>query len=267
HQGAARWNAYTDQREPPPQAIKDWNTITQKDARQAHAGYGSGHVPHRIVRDVRPGLCADHRRSWIGVTELDAETLGLGGAERGDAPHGLEPCDIALRRGCRQIATIQRRNFGAHLAVAFRGFAVAPADWSALCVVRSEQAWSTETTQHSGELPTEVASIANPGIHAVAPGRDVLVRRIPSQKHPTQSTALGHHKVRRPGISHQNLVITASASQPSQQPMWVHGLWRHVLRPTILQRPDVAIILCDQAARGRLVMPSHTPALQYVGCR
>src|SRR5215472_2171592 len=51
----------------------------------------------------------------------------------------------------------------------------------------------TETTQHSGELPTEVASIANPGIHAVAAGRDVLVRRIPSQKHPTQSIALGHH--------------------------------------------------------------------------
>src|SRR5262245_1117020 len=148
--------------------------------------------------------------------------------------------------------------------MAFRGFAVAPADRSALRVVRGEEARTAEAMQDSGELPTKVTSIANPSIHAVAPGRYVLVRRIPSQKHPTQFIPLGHQQVRRPGISHQDLVIKVAAYKPPKQHMRVHYLWRHVLRPAGLQRPDVAIVLCDQTARRRLIMPSHTPALQDV---
>src|SRR4029453_7473819 len=157
----------------------------------------------------------------IGVTELDAETLVLGVADRGDAPPGLDPCGIALRPECRQIATVESGNFGAHLAVALRGFAVAPANWSALRIIRGEQARSAETSQHSSELPTEVASVANPSVHAVTPGRDVLVRRIPNQKHPAQSIALGHQQVRRPGISHQDLVIKVATCKSAQQHMWV----------------------------------------------
>src|SRR5437588_6568264 len=49
--------------------------------------------------------------------------------------------------------------------------------------------------------------------------------------------------------------------------MRVYAVRCHVLRPPRLQGPDVAIVLCDQAARRRLIMPSHAPALQHVSRR
>src|SRR3984893_14178474 len=247
--------------------MKNRHAGAQQVARQSRAGRSCRHITQRVVWNFRAQLGADDRGGLVGVTELDAKALVLGVADRSDTPPCLEPCGIALWPGRPQIGEVDGGNLGAHLAVTLGGFAVAPADRSALCVVRGQQTRSPEAVQHGGELPAEVASIANAGIHAVAAGREVLVCGIAGQEHPSRPIALGHQQMRRPSICYQDFVIKVASCELPQQHMWVHGLWRDILRPARLQGPDVAIVLRYEASRRRLIMPGDAPALQQVASR
>src|SRR5262249_36325148 len=57
------------------------------------------------------------------------------------------------------------------------------------------------------KLPAKIGSISDPGVHAIAARRDVLVRRIAGKKHPANSVTPGDQEMRRPGTREQDFVI------------------------------------------------------------
>jgi len=118
--------------------------------------------------------------------------------------------------------------------------------------------------QPGRKLPAKIASISDPGVHAVAARRDVLVRRIADEKHAADRIALGDQEMRRPGTREQNFVIEVMISEITEHRAGIDRLRRHVPRKPRLERPNVAIVLRYQSALGRLVVPCHAKMLEYV---
>jgi hypothetical protein len=118
--------------------------------------------------------------------------------------------------------------------------------------------------QPGGKLPAKIASISDPGVHAVAARRDVLVRRIAGKKHPANSVTLGDQEMRRPGTREQDFVIEVMPGKITEHCASIDLLRRDVPRKPGLERPDVAVVLRDQSALGRLIVPCHAEMLEHV---
>src|ERR1700751_4003201 len=71
--------------------------------------------------------------------------------------------------------------------------------------VRSEEVRPAETLERRRQFPAEVDSIADPGIHPIAPGRDELMRGVACEEDPSLAICFGDQEVRRPRICYQNL--------------------------------------------------------------
>src|SRR6516164_11538650 len=118
--------------------------------------------------------------------------------------------------------------------------------------------------QSCGELPAEVASISDAGVHTITAGRDVLVGGVAGQQHPFDSIRLRYQQMRGPSVGNQDLVFEVATSKPLQQGVRVDCLRCDARRPSRLKSPRVVIVLRNQCANGRLIMPSHSPTLQHV---
>src|SRR5262245_5671025 len=118
--------------------------------------------------------------------------------------------------------------------------------------------------QHGRKLPAEVTRIGNPGVHAVAACRDVLMRGIASEKHPAKVIALSEQKMRRPGTCEQGFVIEVATGEVTEHYDGIDRRRRDVLRKSCLERPNVAVVLRDQRALVRLVVPRHAKMLEHV---
>src|SRR5579859_8285219 len=160
---------------------------------------------------------------------------------------------------------VKRSDFSAHLAMTGRSRPVTKADRTSLGIIRRHQAWTSEAMQDCGELPAEVASIADAGVHAITAGWNVLMSSVACQQDPIGPIGLRHEQVRSPGVGNQDFVFKVAACKFPQQPVQVHRLRCNTCRPSRLKGPCVAIVLRDQRADSRLIMPSHSPTLQHVG--
>src|SRR6516165_7675582 len=118
--------------------------------------------------------------------------------------------------------------------------------------------------QSCGELPAEVASISDAGVHAVTAGWNVLMSSVARQQDPIDPIRLRHEQVRGPSVGNKNLVFEVAACKFSQQCVRVHCLRCNTRRPSRLKGPCVAIVLRDQCASCRLIMPSYSPTLQHI---
>src|SRR5215471_21132762 len=70
--------------------------------------------------------------------------------------------------------------------------------------------------------------------------------------------------MRRPGACEQDFVIEVATGEVTEYFARIDRLRRDVLRKPRLEGPDVAVVLRDQRALVRLVVPCHAKMLEHV---
>ncbi len=145
-----------------------------------------------------------------------------------------------------------------------RGQAIAQADRTAFALVGGEQARAGKAFQRRGQLPAEVDGVADAGVHAVAAGRDVLVRRIAGQEYAATPVALGQQQMREPGIGDQDFRREGAAGPGLEHALGIEAGHVDLGRRPGLQGPGVLVVLGDQGAAGGLVVPGDAEGLQEI---
>src|ERR1700676_11750 len=120
----------------------------------------------------------------IHVAELDAVALVLRISELRDTGRNLGATLAADGHRGVEIAPVALRNSEPDLGVPRRSFPVPQADRTPFALVRGQQFGATDTAKHRRQLPSEVHSVADPGVHAITTGRDILVDGVASEKYP-----------------------------------------------------------------------------------
>src|SRR4029450_7769277 len=99
-------------------------------------------------------------------------------------------CDLVRQPAGVTDALVELADLDAHAGMALRGEPIAIADRAALRFVGGEQAGAGDALERRGDLPAEIDGIADAGVHAVAAGRDVLVRGVAGQEDAAALVAL-----------------------------------------------------------------------------
>ena len=163
------------------------------------------------------------------------------------------------------IALVELADLDAHAGMALRRQAIAIADRPALRFVGGEQAGTGEALERRGELPAEIDGVADAGVHAVAAGRDVLMRGVAGQEDAAALVALGQQQVREPGIGDQDLALEGRPAQASSTRVGIEVGHVDAGRRARLQGPGVLVVLRDQGCRAR--SGSARRCRRPAGCR
>src|SRR5262245_11480700 len=252
----------TQEREPGAQAVVEGCSIAPMRRRQPHAGSGCWLVGERIVAVGGAGFWKNDWRVLVGIAELNTPALVLGIAERGDAAAGLCVQARIARTRLPEYLAINLCYGHSHLRVSARCLAVPQPNRAAFGVIRGKQRGTTKTVYARGEFPAKIYRIGYTRVHAVPTGRYVLMRGISCQENTAHAVAPGDDEMRRPGISHQDLVVERPAGEAPQTLVRVNcrrglaGIKPH------LQRPDRVVVLRDERAPRRLVVPGDAKGLQ-----
>ena len=233
--------AEAQQREPGAELVVEGTAVGEEDAWQARARRRGRLVDDRIAFDA-----------VVAIAELQAPAFVFGVAKG---------CDGTAKGVGIGDGLIELGDLEPHAGVALRAQPVAQADRPALALVGLEQAFRRPALERGRELPAEIDGIADAGVHAVATGRDVLVRRIARQEDAAALVALGQQEMREPGIGHQDFP-REGAARPGIE---------HCLRVGVavggharLQGPGVLVVLRDQRALVGLVVPGDAEGLQDI---
>ena len=94
-----------------------------------------------------------------------------------------------------------------------RGGDVADTDRSALLLVAIEQAGTAPALDRAGQLPRQIESVTDAGVHAEAAGRNDQMHRIAGQEDAAIAVALGHQKMMPPRDHMADLEVAGEADQ------------------------------------------------------
>ena len=146
--------------------------------------------------------------------------------------------------------------------MAFRGQPIAQADRAPLPFIGRQQIRAAEALHRRGELPAEIDRVADAGVHAVAAGRDVLMRGIACQEDTATLIALGQQQVREPRIGDQDVAGEAAPGPFVEQRTGINRRGIDSGRRPGLQGPGIRVVLRDQGAERGLIVPGDTEGLQ-----
>src|SRR5580692_12081990 len=205
-----------------------------------------------------------NRRIAVAITKLDPPTLVFIVPDLPDFIPGPSTTRLTLRPLSKNRGVVKLADLDANQIVTTRRVAISKANRAPLDLVGRDQFWPAKSLHQRGELPAEVAGVANPCVHAVSAGRDVLVRGIAGEKHATGTVTIRDQQVRRPRIGDQDFMVERRAGKCLQQRACRGVTGAGALGETRMQRPDVFVVLRNQRAVDRLIVPGDAPALQKI---